>query len=98
MEKLFVYGTLKNPEIQKYVFGRIADMKPANLEGYKKSIIKISRNSYPIIIPYKKSSVKGFVISVSKKEIKLIDTYETNAYRRKKVMLKDGILAWVYMK
>jgi len=97
MGKLFVYGTLKKPEVQKSVFGRIAKTSADILLGYTKSKIKIDK-TYPIILPKKGSYIKGMVFLVSSKELKLIDEYETNSYRRQKVFLKSGESAWVYTK
>jgi len=73
-------------------------MLPDILDGYKKSKISIKGNMYPIIHPYPNSSVKGLVLSVTHKELKPIDKYETNAYKRKRVALKSGKTAWAYQK
>jgi gamma-glutamylcyclotransferase (GGCT)/AIG2-like uncharacterized protein YtfP len=97
-ELLFVYGTLKKPDVQKEVFGRVAPGTPDILEGYKKSRIKINNKIYPVVIQSSNSFVKGLVISVTPAELKLIDEYETDAYKRKKVFLKSGKVAWVYQK
>ena len=97
MEKLFVYGTLKKPEVQKSVFGRIAENSSDILLNYTRSKIKIDK-VYPIILPKKEKYIRGLVILVSSKELKLIDKYETNSYRRQKVFLKSGKAAWVYTK
>ena len=58
MEKLFVYGTLKKPEIQKSVFGRIAESSSEVLLDFTRSKIKINNNKYPIILPKKGRYVK----------------------------------------
>lgn len=97
METLFVYGTLKNPEVQKSVFGRVAKSFPDILQNYTRSKIKIDK-TYPIITQEKGRFVRGQVILVSSKELKLMDEYETNSYRRKKVVLKSGVSAFVYGK
>ncbi|MBI2543157.1 MAG: gamma-glutamylcyclotransferase [Candidatus Aenigmarchaeota archaeon] len=95
---LFVYGTLKSPKIQKSVFGRITKGRPDVLEGYKKSKIMIDKKRYPILIPNKRSLVKGLVISVTPDELKTIDKYETDSYKRTQIVLKSGKIAWVYQK
>ncbi len=89
---------MKNPRIQKKVFGRIDKDVPDTLEGYKKSKIVITGKTYPIIVPDETSSTKGLVISVTPEELELIDEYETDAYRRNKVVLKSGKTVWVYQK
>lgn len=97
-ELLFVYGTLKDSEVQKEVIGRTVKAIPDILEGYKKSKVKINGNTYPILVPDSNNSIEGLVISLAPKELKLIDEYETKAYKRKKVILKSGKRAWVYQK
>lgn len=97
-EKLFVYGNLMNTKIQQKVIKRVIKGISSTLKGYKKSKIRIEGKSYPIIIPKKNSSVNGLIISVTAKDLKLIDNYETNAYKRKKVVLGNGKEVWVYLK
>lgn len=83
-----MYGTLKKPEIQKSVFGRIAKFFPDVLQNFTRSRIKIEGKIYPIITHKRGKFVKGLVFSVNPKELKLIDDYETNYYRKKKIVLK----------
>lgn len=97
-EKLFVYGTLKEPKLQIKVIGRKPESSPDVLIDYKKSKIKINNKIYPISIQKKNSSVSGLVISITTKELKIIDEYETNAYKRKKVVLESKRNVWVYLK
>ncbi len=96
MEKLFVYGFLKNPKLQKEVIGRVVKGKSDVLDGYKKSTIIIEGEEYPIIIPSPSDFVKGFVIPITGKELTVIDKYETAAYIRVRVTLKSGTPVWVY--
>lgn len=98
MEKLFVYGTLKKEKIQKQVFGRSVEGVKDILENYSKSHIKIENKIFPAIIQNLNSTLKGKIISITQRELKLIDDYETNAYQRKKVILKSGKKVWVYVK
>lgn len=96
--KLFIYGTLINPEIQKEVFGRKIKGVSGVLKGYKKSEIEIKNQTYPIIIPNNSSAIRGLVIEVTEDEFKKIDKYETNAYQRKAVVLESGIHVLVYVR
>ena len=97
MEALFVYGTLKDPAVQQNVIGRVVSIVPDVLECYLKSTITINGKTYPIIVPGL-GNVEGFVISVTHDELRLLDEYETSAYKRKKVILKSGRSAWAYQK
>ncbi len=98
MENLFVYGTLRDKEVQKKVYGRSQSGEPDKLHGYAKSTIVINNNTYPILVENKSGSVDGFVLNINSDELKKIDEYETKAYRRVQVMLESGKRAWVYAK
>jgi gamma-glutamylcyclotransferase (GGCT)/AIG2-like uncharacterized protein YtfP len=95
-ERLFVYGTLKDPKIQALVFGRVTPGKLDTLAGYRKASIRLGRRVFPIIKPEAGNSVEGMVITVSPAELKQIDRYEGQAYRRQQVTLGSGRRAWVY--
>lgn len=97
-ENLFVYGTLTDPTVQKKVFGRIIDGVADALIGYLKSTAVINRKEYPAIIPDDRNFVEGLVIAVTPEELKLIDEYETLAYKRAQIQLKSGTIAWAYVK
>lgn len=98
-EKLFVYGTLKIPKVQKRVIGRIVEGISDVLEGYKKSAIEIGGKIYPNLnlAADRKGAIKGLVLTLTKEELKKTDEYETSAYKRLKVTLKSGQTAWVYI-
>jgi len=98
--KLFVYGTLQESEVQIKVIGRIVDSFKDTLLGFKMSTIIINNNTYPIIIKEPKSDEKinGLVLEINTKDLIKLDEYETNAYQRKRVNLQSGVTAWVYQK
>ena len=98
MENLFVYGTLRDFGVQKEVIGRAVIGFKDGLKGYRESEIEIEGEKYPVLIPDKTNTIEGLVLSVSPRELRLIDEYETEAYRRIKVALKSGIETWVYVK
>lgn len=97
METLFIYGTLKSPQVQEELLGRKLTQTPAILKGFKRSKIKLDK-FYPIIIRRKEKSIRGQIIKVTKEELKIIDKYETHAYTRRKVILKNEVEAWAYTK
>lgn len=97
-EKLFIYGTLIDQEIQKEVLGRITKTIPDVLRGYEKSEIEIEGEKYPLIAPNPLGRVEGLVIEVTKDEFRRIDEYETDVYKREMIVLESGLLAWVYLK
>lgn len=97
-EKIFIYGTLANSEIQKEICGRIIKGTPDSLRGYKRSQIEIEGEIYPLIVSDANARVDGLVIEVTEEELEKIDEYETNAYKREKINLESGTSAWVYVK
>ncbi len=98
MVNLFVYGTLRNNKVQKEVIGRVIKSIKDCLNGYKKSTIKIEGEYYSALIQSSSSTLEGLVLSINAEELKKIDKYETNAYKRKRVVLGSGKKAWVYLK
>lgn len=99
-ENLFVYGLLKKPEIQKKIIGRIVEGSEDSIKGYKISQINIENEIFPILIKSNspRDFVVGLVLEVSDDELKKIDKYKTDAYKRKKVVLSSGRESWVYVK
>ncbi|MBI2004336.1 gamma-glutamylcyclotransferase [Candidatus Pacearchaeota archaeon] len=100
MENLFVYGLLKKPEIQKKILERVAEFSEDSIKGYKLSQINIENEIFPILINSKnpRDFVFGLVLEVSEEELKKIDKYEGDDYKRKKVILNSGRESWVYVK
>ena len=97
-ERLFVYGTLKDPRVQERVIGRKFRGVNDILEGYAVSKIKLGLREYPVLIKKAGSEVEGLVLSITADDLKLTDCYETPAYERRKVLLKSRKGAWVYVK
>ena len=100
MENLFVYGNLKKPEIQRKVIGRVAELTEDSIKGYKQSTIYIKGEIFPILTSSKNplDFVFGSVIEVTEEELKKIDDYETDEFKRKEVVLVSRKDSWVYVK
>lgn len=109
MENLFSYGTLQLPNVQLKLFGRLVEMTPDALVGYKKEMIRIKIDSVinssgleeHLIIDYTGNEadvVDGVVLSISSEELQHADEYETEDYKRIAVTMKSGKTAWVYVK
>lgn len=96
MEYLFVYGTLADPVIQKRLLGRVVAGVPDVLEGFIRGTVTISGREYFMAMKREGSSIAGQILELKEHELLIFDGYETEAYVRKKVMLKSGKSAWVY--
>lgn len=92
MEKLFVYGTLQNPDIQMRLVGRIIRGTPDKLHGFRSHILM----HYPTALPDTEGEISGQVMDVTMDEIIAFDAYETSAYLRVRVLLESGTEAWMY--
>ena len=95
--KLFVYGCLRYPKIQKKLINRVLEREPDVLIGYRKSKAKLLGEDEAVIIKSNRDSVKGFLISVNPRELKKFDDYE-EGYERKAVVLRSGKRAQVYIR
>lgn len=102
MENLFAYGSLREEEVQKTVFGRILKGVPEKLSGYAVKEIQIEEEfgieTYPIIVPTEdnEDSIHGIVYELTLEELSLSDTYEGNSYTRIEVPLQSKQLVWAY--
>lgn len=99
MEKVFVYGTLRDKKIRTRVTGReIPAGNPDKLEGFTLSTTVDEGMCYPIITkePESTEKVEGELIEVTPEELKHMDNYEGDLYRRLKVKTASGDEAWVY--
>jgi len=100
MTKIFVYGTLREPEVQMKVIGRMIEGVKDSLLGYKKTTIAINDSTYSIIEEdlNVNEGVDGLVLDINEDDLINLDEYETDTYKRKEVILRSGTMAWVYCK
>ena len=100
---VFSYGTLQDPEVQKELYNRVLEGQPDRISGYVLESINLPDSSfnyitYPIAKPTgnPQDSIEGFVFYLSEHELKITDTYESEAYERFKIKLDSGIEAIMY--
>ena len=96
MQQLFVYGTLRDSDVQQRVYGRTIPGRPDTLYGYRKSEVWSGDAYYPIAIPDPDGEIDGFVLELTDEEMARGDAYEGDEYRRLRVTLRSGLEAWVY--
>ncbi len=108
MPRLFVYGTLRDPEIQKEIFGRVVPMVPERLAGYRLEHIQIEN---PYVLETSGMSVhrilvadadatepiEGFSLEITEDELARADIYEDADYARVLAPLESGRSAFVYV-
>jgi len=107
-ELLFSYGTLRQPGVQRDVFGREPDGRPDAVVGYDLDYVTITdprviassgSDRHPILKPTDRAgaAIEGTVYAVSGVELAAADDYEVDAYQRIAVPLRSGGRAWVYV-
>ncbi|MDZ4860105.1 MAG: gamma-glutamylcyclotransferase family protein [Candidatus Hydrogenedentes bacterium] len=96
-ERLFVYGTLLDPDIQLAVVGRRLDGAPDSLTGCRLTTLKHGPDAYPNIVCDTAACVVGRVLDVTLEELDRMDEYEGDLYIRERVALESGGYAWVYV-
>ena len=94
---LFVYGTLLDPGVRRYVFGRDPGGVPDGLPGYKRHAGRVA-GKYDAVLPVAgQAPVPGLRLEITVEELGRADAYETRLYRRKRLPLSSGCNAWVYL-
>lgn len=107
MPRLFSYGTLQDPAVQRATFGRLLDGGPDVLTGFALGRVPIAdpalrastgRTHFDNVTPGRPDDrVPGMVFAVSDAELAQADEYERDAdFVRETVTLASGATAWVY--
>ncbi|MDX2065106.1 MAG: gamma-glutamylcyclotransferase family protein [Fimbriimonadaceae bacterium] len=109
MHRLFVYGTLRDADVQRALWAREAPLVPAELPGYRVDSLRIQNDivvrlsgisTHRILVadPDAKTPVSGYVIELDDRELGITDHYEGSEYRRVSATLTDGSRVWVYVR
>ena len=92
---IFVYGTLLDDSIRGRVLGKDIKGKEDTLENYMLDTHSVL-TSYPTIIHCFREFVNGKYFDVDMEDIKKLDRYESNYYKKIEVKLKSGVDTLVY--
>ncbi len=107
VHRVFSYGTLRQPEVQRSLYGREVPTVADTLTGYRiewldiadADVIATSGSArHPILrrgVPT--DSVSGACLQLDAAELAATDDYEVADYRRREVTLASGTTAWVYL-
>jgi gamma-glutamylcyclotransferase (GGCT)/AIG2-like uncharacterized protein YtfP len=96
---LFVYGILLDPKRREEVIGRkMPYSEPDTLSGFAVDDVVIEGEHYPALVPRVSSMVHGSIVMIHEEELRILDEYETDAYKRDIVTLMSGKEAWVFVK
>lgn len=106
-EYLFSYGTLQKEKVQIELFGQLLNGAKDILKGYKLASIEIKDESFlakdedkfqKTLIQSKDNAdvIEGAVFEISEAALLWADKYEPDNYKRIKVVLESGKVAWIY--
>ena len=102
---IFVYGSLRDPDVLNRLLRRVPPMKPARVEGYRTYFDQEA--GYPMAIKEKGSAIDGSLMTgIGSRDLSMLDDYEgvrKRLYKRIKVQaLPTGsgnpVEAFMYIK
>ena len=107
VQRVFSYGTLRQPEVQQALYGRIVPTVADTLPGHRLDWLMITdpdvvatsgSDRHPILRRGgEMDSVAGAYLELTETELAATDVYEVDDYSRQEVVLASGTLAWVYV-
>ena len=89
---LFVYGTLRDPDVQRAVFGRAFETVADSIRGHRLTTIEIDGEAYFLLQRSEDAGdeVAGLVLALTDQEVALADAYEGEVhYARVTVLLRS---------
>lgn len=107
VERLFSYGTLRLPQVQRELFGAELPTTSDTLVGWRLRMLRISdaavlamsgATEHPILERTGEAfdRVDGAVLELTPEQLAAADAYEVDDYRRVRASLASGLDAWVY--
>ena len=102
---IFVYGTLRDPDVLSRLLRRVPPMKPARVDGFRKYFDQDA--GFPMAIKEKGSSIDGALMTgIGSRDLSALDDYEgirKGLYKRITVQVtpagaKVPVEAFMYVK
>lgn len=95
-QRLFCYGTLMFPMVMRQVTGWTGSHREASLPGF--AVRRLRGVPYPGLVPGPGAVARGVLYEgLTSARLRCLDDYEGEFYRRQRVKLADGTLAWAYV-
>jgi hypothetical protein len=105
--RVFSYGTLRQPEVQRSLYGGAVPTVGDRLPGYRIDWLQITdpgviatsgSDRHPILRRGAASdAVEGAYLELSDDDLAATDAYEVDDYSRHEVTLASGVTAWAYL-
>jgi hypothetical protein len=105
--RLFSYGTLQMPKVQRALFGRLLEMEDDALAGWR--IVDLPAAGpdpldysgltvHKALVPGDPGDlIPGKVLTIDDRDWPALDAYEGDDYSRVEAVLASGQRAWVYI-
>jgi hypothetical protein len=107
VHRVFTYGTLQDPAVQRSVFGRLVPSEADSMPGFRLDYVTIvdpaviaasGTDRHRILRPSTAADViDGACLQLTDDELAAADRYEVDDYVRVQVTLSSGRQAWVYV-
>lgn len=95
MPDLFVYGTLRFPEVLDALLGRVPGLSPARVEGWRAAALE--GRVYPGLVAAPGAVAEGMLVhGLGVDELALLHAYEDVEYDVVRLRLSDGRPALAY--
>jgi len=106
--RLFSYGTLRQPEVQRAVFGREVAGRADALVGFAvealtitdPAVVALSGKSEHRVLRRTgdpKDRIEGMIFDITEAELAAADAYEVDDYARVAVVSASGVETFVYV-
>jgi gamma-glutamylcyclotransferase (GGCT)/AIG2-like uncharacterized protein YtfP len=92
---LFVYGSLRFPEVLTTLLGRVPALAPAAVEGWRVAALR-GRN-YPGLAPGDAVADGRLLTTLTLDEWRVLDAFEGTAYELRRLPLTNNGQAWAYV-
>jgi len=99
MPRLFSYGSLQQPAVQRRILGREPPGSADEIIGFERVLIRRAGKELANVVRNGRadSRVAGTVFEVSDADLVVVDAYEaTDSYVRTQAALASGGEAWLY--
>ena len=99
MNRLFAYGTLRDPEFRSELFGREIAAEPATLAGWA---IVVAETGYFTIVEDPHGIVAGELLDIDAAALAICDRWEGDGYARREAEAIDAssrpVRCWIYVR
>jgi gamma-glutamylcyclotransferase (GGCT)/AIG2-like uncharacterized protein YtfP len=96
VDGLFVYGTLRFPEVLRVLLGRVPELEPAKAVGWR--VKALPGVVYPGLVADPRAVADGLLMAgLSEEERRLLDAYEGEPYELRRLSLDGGRQGWAYL-